>query len=99
MKLNSYEVREAIWAGEFERAARGLLDHFGVLPNFPIGDAHHAVHPGEYVELLIWVDDYWYSWSSTAGFRSNAGDARVAFSSNPEVIINFFAPRWWPETQ
>jgi len=99
MKLNSYTVREAIWAGDYLLATRYLLDHFGVPPTVCLGDAHHNIHPGEYVELLVWVDDNWYSWSSTVGFRTHSGAPNPTFSDNPEVIINFFAPRWWPESQ
>lgn len=99
MKLASYEIREAIWAGEIHAAAQLLLVHFGLSPAVHIGETvHHVTHNHTTVELLVWVDDEWYCWQDDRGFTSRHGSPPL-IDSGTEIIINFFAPHWWPEAE
>lgn len=66
MKLESYEISQALAAGDTEEAIKLLADYFR-LPR-PHDVPFTKLLSNFEVRLLFWAGDHFYEWSSESGF-------------------------------
>lgn len=90
MKLESFEIREAIATGDLYGAVRILLRYFH-LPNIEdLPKIRNYTDHGQETELCIWVNDDWYSWHSSSGFTTGSHNYPLYDYDERQIYINLW---------
>jgi len=92
MKLESFEIREAIDRGDLYGAVHILLRYYQLPHINPLPKIRNYTGRGQESELCVWVNDNWYSWHSTSGFATGVHNYPLYDYDNLQVFINFWCP-------
>lgn len=92
MKLESFEIREAIATGDLYEAVRILLRYFRLPHIEDLPKIRNYTGRGNETELCIWINDDWYAWHSTSGFTAGSHNYPLYDYDVLQVYINFWHP-------
>lgn len=92
MKLESFEIREAIATGDLYGAVRILLRYFRLPHIEDLPKIRNYTGRGNETELCVWVNDDWYAWHSTSGFTAGSHNYPLYDYDVLQVYINFWHP-------
>jgi len=92
MKLESFEIREAITTGDLYGAARILLRHFQLPHIETLPNIRKYMCRDQTTELNIWINDDWFAWHSSSGFTTGSPDYHLYDYDVLQVYVTFWHP-------